>query len=60
MDALAQRMPPSKERGLAGLEVLPKLLVELTAITTSSTPSQFINDQPLSLNPLIASLKPLQ
>lgn len=60
MDALAQRTPPGKERELAGLEVVFKFLVELTAIITSSAPSQLINDQPSSLNPLIASLKPLQ
>lgn len=60
MDALAQRTPPGKERELAGLVVVFKFLVELTAIITSSAPSQFSNDQPSSLNPLIASLKPLQ
>lgn len=60
MDALAQRTPPGKERELAGLEVVFKFFVEFTAIITSSAPSQFIKDHPSSLNPLIASLKPLQ
>lgn len=60
MDAFAQRIPPMKERELTGLEELLKFLVELTAIITSSAPSQLISDQPSSLKPLIASLKPLQ
>lgn len=60
MEALAQRIPPRNARELAALDVVLKFLVELTAIITSSAPSQFINDQPSSLNPLIASLKPLQ
>ena len=60
MEAFAQRTPPTNARELAGLEVVLKFLVELRAIITSSAPSQFINDQPSSLNPLTASLKPLQ
>lgn len=60
MEAFAQRTPPTNARELAGLEVVLKFLVELTAIITSSAPSQFINDQPSSLNPLTASLKPLK
>ena len=60
MEAFAQRTPPpSNARELAGFEVV-KFLVELTAIITSSAPSQLINDQPSSLNPLTASLNPLQ
>lgn len=57
MEAFAQRTPPSRER--EGEEVF-RLLVELTARITSSAPSQLNNDQSSSLNPLIASLKPLQ
>lgn len=60
MEAFAQRIPPSNARELVELEAVLKLLVELTAIITSSAPSQVSNDQPSSLNPLTASLKPLQ
>jgi hypothetical protein len=60
IEAFAQRIPPRNVRELAGLEVLLKFLVELTAIITSSAPSQFSIDQPSSLNPFTASLKPLQ
>lgn len=59
MDAFAQRIPPSNERELEW-EVAHKLLVELTETMTSSAPSQLIIDQPSSLNPLTASLKPLK
>ena len=59
MDAFAQRMPPTNEREVERLDVAHKFLVELTATITSSAPSQFIIDQPLSFNPLTASLKPL-
>lgn len=57
IDALAQRMPPSGERGT---EVVAMFFLELTATITSSPPSELNNDQPSSLNPLMASLKPLQ
>jgi hypothetical protein len=60
MEAFAQTIPPRSERELAGLEVPLKFLMELTEIVTPSASSQFRTDQPSSLNPLIASLKPLQ
>jgi hypothetical protein len=60
MEAFAHKIPPTNVREFAGLEVALKFLVELTAIITSSAPSQLTNDQPSSLNPLTASLKPLQ
>ena len=60
MEAFAQRIPPKNESEWAGLLALIKFLVVLTAIITSSAPSEFISDQPSSLNPLIASLKPLR
>lgn len=60
MEALAQRTPPRNARALAELDVAFKLLAELTAIVTSSEPSPLIIDQPSSLNPLTASLKPLE
>lgn len=59
MEAFAQRTPPTNVREQAGLDVVLKFFPELIAITTSSAPSQFINDQPSSLNPFTASLKPL-
>jgi hypothetical protein len=59
IEAFAQRIPPRNVRELAGLEVPLKFLVELTAIITSSAPSQFSTDHPSSLNPFTASLKPL-
>ena len=59
MEAFAQRIPPKNERDCSGLLALIKFLVVFTAIITSSAPSEFISDQPSSLNPLIASLKPL-
>ena len=59
MDAFAHKIPPRNAKELAGFVVL-KFLVEFTAIIISSAPSQLINDQPSSLNPLTASLKPLQ
>lgn len=60
MEALAQRIPPTNERGLAGFDAAFNFLEKLTAIMTSSAPSPFINDQPPSLNPFSASLKPLK
>lgn len=60
MEALAQRTPPRNSRELAELDAVLKFLAELTAIVTSSEPSQLINDQPSSLNPLTASLNPLE
>lgn len=60
MEAFAQRTPPGYVKELAGLDVVPKFFVEFTASTTSSAPSQLINDHPLSLNPFTASLKPLK
>lgn len=60
MDAFAQRMPPGIARALAGLTCVPIFLVELTAIITSSPPSQPNTDHPSSLKPLMASLKPLR
>lgn len=60
MEAFAHKIPPTNEREFAGLEVALRFLVEFTAIITSSAPSLLINDQPSSLNPLTASLKPLQ
>lgn len=54
MDALAQTTPPRSV-----LEEVLKFLVELMAIATSSTPSQFNKDQPSSLYPFTALLKPL-
>lgn len=60
IDAFAQRMPPRNARELAEFEALLRFFVELMAIITSSAPSQFKIDQPSSLNPLIASLNPLQ
>lgn len=59
MDAFAQRMPPGAARALAGLTCVPIFLVELTAIITSSPPSQPSTDHPSSLKPFMASLKPL-
>ena len=59
MEAFAHRIPPRKAKELAGFVVV-KFLVEFLAIIMSSAPSQLINDQPSSLNPLTASLKPLQ
>jgi len=60
IEAFAQTIPPRSERELAGLEVPLKFLIEFTEIVTPSAPSQFRTDQPSSLNPLTASLKPLQ
>jgi len=60
IEALAHKTPPRTESELAGfIGLLLKFLVELTAIITSSAPSQFSTDHPSSLNPLTASLKPL-
>ena len=59
MDALAQMIPPGAPKAVAGL--LPLLIFfELQAMITSSMPSPAIMDQPSSLKPLIASLKPLE
>lgn len=50
-------MPPRDERGM---EVVARFFLELTATMTSSAPSELNIDQPSSLNPLMASLNPLQ
>lgn len=60
MDAFAQRTPPIKGSEVAALKVAIKVLVVLQAIMTSSALSQFNNVQPSSVNPFIASLKPLE
>lgn len=59
MEAFAQRIPPRNEKEL-GAEVAFKFLEELMEMMTSSAASQFNSVQPSSLNPLIASLKPLK
>lgn len=58
--AFTQRIPPGMERAAVEFEMVLKFLAEFTDIIKSSAPSMFINDQPSSLNPLIASLNPLQ
>jgi len=59
MDALAQIMPPGAPNVIPTLLLFLIFLVELQATTTSSIPSPPIIDQPSSLKPLMASLKPL-
>ncbi|KAJ0616862.1 hypothetical protein HanRHA438_Chr02g0093451 [Helianthus annuus] len=59
MEAFAQRIPPRYDNEFDGFIELLRFLVEFTAIITSSAPSQFINDHPSSVNPFMASLKPL-
>ena len=60
MAAFTQRIPPGKERAAVEFEMVLKFLAEFTDIIKSSAPSICISDQPSSLNPLIASLNPLQ
>ena len=45
---------------MAALKVAIKVFAVLQAIMTSSALSQFNNVQPSSVNPFIASLKPLE
>jgi len=59
MDAFAQIMPPGAPNVIPELLLFLIFLVELQATTTSSMPSPPITDQPSSLKPLMASLKPL-
>jgi hypothetical protein len=59
MDAFAQIMPPGAPNAMPTLLLFLIFLVELQATTTSSIPSPPIIDQPSSLKPLMASLKPL-
>jgi hypothetical protein len=60
IDALAHIIPPGAPKAMPALLLLLIFLVELQAITTSSTPSPPIIDHPSSLKPLMASLKPLR
>lgn len=60
MEAFAQRIPPWNARELTGSYDVFKFLLEFMARVTSSAPSQLIKDHPSSLNPLTASLNPLQ
>lgn len=60
MEAFAHRIPPPKaKRGDEFIEPRSLLGEELIVIVTSSPPSLLIKDQPSSMKPLIASLKPL-
>jgi hypothetical protein len=59
MEAFAQMIPPGAPKTLAGLWLFLLIFV-LEAMMTSSTPSPPSTDQPSSLKPLIASLKPLK